>query len=138
MSHSRKRLCIEIDGAARGNPGPAAIGVVIKDESGVTLAEISRRIGKATNNQAEYQALLCALAEAAKLGADQVDIRSDAELLVKQIGGKYRVKSNHLKPLYERAKLMLQKLESFSLEQISREQNAAADALANRALDAPR
>ncbi|GAH88486.1 unnamed protein product, partial [marine sediment metagenome] len=87
-----KRVVIYADGASRGNPGPAAIGAVIKDERGRLIASISQRIGKATNNQAEYRAIITALEEADRLGARQVDIKMDSELVVRQINGEYRVK----------------------------------------------
>ena len=130
-----KRLIIYTDGAARGNPGPAAIGVIIEDERGRLVASISQRIGRTTNNQAEYRALIAALEKAVSLGAKQVDIKSDSELVVRQINGSYRVKKAALKPLYQQVKYLIGSLEDFTIAHVSREQNTEADALANRALD---
>ncbi len=128
------RVIINADGASRHNPGPAAIGATIKDEQGRLLASISRRIGRATNNQAEYQALIAALEKAIGLGARRVDIRLDSELVVKQMKGRYRVKNAALRPLYLRVGELLSKLEGFSISSVPREQNAEADRLANAAL----
>jgi len=128
------RVIINADGASRHNPGPAAIGGTIKDEQGRLLASISRRIGRATNNQAEYQALIAALEKAIGLGARRVDIRLDSELVVKQMKGRYRVKNAALRPLYLRVGELLSKLEGFSISSVPREQNAEADRLANAAL----
>ena len=130
-----KNLTIYTDGACRGNPGPAAIGAILQDETGATIPEISRSIGRSTNNRAEYNALIVALDEALNLGAKNVDIRLDSELVQRQIQGKYRVKDANLRPLFQQAKQLLSKFESFSLTHIPREQNKAADILANRALD---
>jgi ribonuclease HI/probable phosphoglycerate mutase len=128
-----KRLVIYTDGASRGNPGPAAIGVVIRDSSGQVVTSISRYIGETTNNQAEYRAIVAALEEAIRLRAREVEINSDSELVVKQIKGQYRVKRPALKPLYRRVKELLGVFDSFSIDVIPREQNREADALANRA-----
>ena len=125
---------INADGASRHNPGPAAIGATIKDERGRLLASISRRIGRATNNQAEYRALIAALEKAVDLGARQVDIRLDSELVVKQVKGKYRVKNAALRPLYLKVGELLSQMESFTISSVPREQNAEADRLANKAL----
>ena len=130
------KLTIYTDGAARGNPGPAAIGVVIKDEKNQPVAHISQRIGFATNNQAEYIAVITALEKAVKMGARQVTIISDSELVVKQLKGKYRVKKDSLKPLYQRVGQLMGSLESIVINHIPREQNRQADQLANKALDA--
>lgn len=130
-----KKAVIFADGASRGNPGQAAIGVTIKDERGRLITSISQRIGKATNNQAEYRAIIAALEEATRLDADQVDIKTDSELVVKQINGEYRVKKSTLKPLYQQVKQLLSALESFTITHIPRWQNAEADKLANKALD---
>jgi len=130
-----KRVVIYADGASRGNPGPAAIGAVIKDERGRLIASISQRIGKATNNQAEYRAIITALEEADRLGARQVDIKMDSELVVKQINGEYRVKKATLKPLYQQVKQRQGLLEGFTITHILRQQNIEADKLANKALN---
>ena len=130
-----KRVVIYADGASRGNPGPAAIGAVIKDERGRLIASISQRIGKVTNNQAEYRAIITALEEADRLGAKQVDIKMDSELVVKQINGEYRVKKATLKPLYQQVKQRQGQLKGFTITHILRQQNIEADKLANKALD---
>ncbi len=130
-----KKAVIFADGASRGNPGPAAIGATIKDKRGKLITFISQRIGRATNNQAEYRAIITALEEAIRLGAKQVDIKTDSELVVKQINGEYRVKKATLKPLYQQVKQLQGLLESFTITHILRQQNIEADKLANKALD---
>jgi ribonuclease HI len=130
-----KKLIVNADGASRHNPGPAAIGATIKDERGNLVALISRPIGRATNNQAEYRALIAALEKTVELGARQVDIRLDSELVVKQVKGRYRVKNAALRPLYLKVGELLSKLEGFTISNVPREQNAEADRLANKALD---
>jgi len=130
-----KKAVIFVDGASRGNPGPAAIGVTIKDERGELITFISRRIGRATNNQAEYRAIIAALEEATRLGAKQVDIKMDSELVVRQINGEYRVKKATLKPLYQQVKQLQGLLRDFTVTHIPRRQNFEADKLANKALD---
>ena len=129
-----KRLIIHADGASLGNPGPAAIGATIKDEQGNLLARISQRIGRATNNQAEYRAIITALEKAISLGAKHVKVNSDSELVVKQINGKYRVKKATLKPLYQEVKKLQSLLEGFTITHIPRQQNTEADNLANKTL----
>ena len=129
-----KKVVIHTDGAAEPNPGPAAIGATIKDERGRLIASISRPIGRATNNQAEYRAVIAALEKAIGLGARQVTLNSDSELVVKQIQGSYRVKKAALKPLYRRVKELQGLLESLTVSHIPREQNTEADRLANQAL----
>jgi len=124
-----------VDGASRGNPGPAAVGAVIKDEEGRLHSSISKRIGITTNNQAEYTALITALEKAISLGANRVEVKVDSELVVKQIKGIYRVKNAALKPLYQKAKQLQSTLASFTITHIPREQNSEADGLANEALD---
>ena len=94
-----KKVIIYTDGAARGNPGPAAIGAIIKDEPGNVIARLSRRIGITTNNQAEYRAVITALEKAVSLGAKYVILKSDSELVVKQINGRYKIKNAALRPL---------------------------------------
>jgi len=130
-----KKAVIYADGAAEPNPGPAAIGAVIKDERGRLIASISQRIGKATNNQAEYRAIITALEEATRLGARQVDIKMDSELVVRQINGEYRVKKATLKPLYQKVKRLQSQLKGFTITHIPRHQNTEADNLANKALN---
>ena len=129
------RVTINADGASRGNPGPAAIGATVKDEQGKLLSAISARIGRTTNNQAEYRALIAALKEAGRLGATGIDIRLDSELLVRQLTGRYRVKHPGLKPLFEETRRLLAGLAGFTINHIPREENAEADSLANAALD---
>ena len=129
-----KRVIIFTDGAAEPNPGPAAIGATIKDEHGRLITSISQPIGRATNNQAEYRAIIAALENAIRLGASQVDMHSDSELVVRQINGRYRVKNAALKPLYRQVKYLQSLLEGFTITHILRQQNTEADNLANIAL----
>ena len=132
-----KRVVIHADGASLGNPGPAAIGATIKSEQGKLIASISERIGRTTNNQAEYKALIAALEEAIRLGAKQVDISLDSELVVRQINGEYRVRKVALKPLYQQVKRLVGLLEGFTITHIPRQQNTEADNLASIALKRP-
>ena len=124
-----------IDGGSRGNPGPAAYGVVMRDGRGEVVARLKKYIGQNTNNVAEYFALIAALDYAQTHGIRALRVESDSELLVKQMRGQYKVKSEELKPLFERAKKMSQTLEMFRIEHVYREQNREADALVNHALD---
>lgn len=124
-----------IDGASRGNPGPAAYAVVIRDPAGKVVLELAKRIGRETNNVAEYYALLAALDYATSHGIKALRIRSDSELLVRQMHGRYKVKSPDLKPLYERATHLSRQLNYFAIEHVRRELNRDADALGNLALD---
>jgi len=130
------KLFINTDGASRGNPGPAAIGVTLKNADDDLVATISQKIGVATNNQAEYRALIEGLKKAISLGAKEAVIRADSELLVKQLLGQYRVKSVNLKPLYEEAKRLAGGLTNCKIAAIPREDNQEADQLCNKALDA--
>ena len=130
-----RKVVIWVDGASRGNPGVAAIGGIIKDERDKVLGRISRRIGVTTNNQAEYRAIIAALEKAIELGAGYVELRSDSELVVRQIGGRYRVKKAELKPLYQEVKRLQGQMEKCAFIHILRELNTEADKLANRALD---
>jgi ribonuclease HI len=124
-----------IDGASRGNPGPASYAVVVRDPAGKLILELAKNIGRETNNVAEYYALLAALDYATSQGIAALRIRSDSELLVRQMQGRYKVKSADLKPLYERASKMARQLKYFAIEHVRRELNKDADALANVALD---
>ena len=133
---NKKKAIIHSDGAARGNPGPAAIGATIKDEQGKLITSISQRIGNTTNNQAEYRAIIAALEKAVSLDITHVEVNSDSELVVRQIKGSYRVKKAELKPLHQRVKQLQNSLEGFTITHVPREQNVEADKLANRALDA--
>ena len=125
-----------IDGASRGNPGPAAYGVVIRDGGGELVAKLKKYIGRLSNNVAEYYGLIAALDYAQSHKMRALRVESDSELLVKQMRGQYKVKSADLQPLFERAKKMAQGFESFRIDHVYREQNREADALANEALDA--
>jgi ribonuclease HI len=129
-----KRVVICTDGASLGNPGEAAVGAVIEDKQGRLIARISQRIGKATNNQAEYKAIITALREAIRLGAEEVDVRSDSQLLVRQIKGEYRVKNALLKPLYKQIKQLQESLNGFAITHIPGRQNNEAHKLAHLAL----
>jgi probable phosphoglycerate mutase len=124
-----------IDGASRGNPGPASYAVVIRDPAGKIILELAKNIGRETNNVAEYYALLAALDYATSNNISALRIRSDSELLVRQMQGRYKVKSADLKPLHERASKMAKQLGYFAIEHVRREQNRDADALANVVLD---
>jgi probable phosphoglycerate mutase len=124
-----------VDGASRGNPGPAAYAVVIRDPDGHVVLKLAKKIGRETNNVAEYYALLAALDYATSHGIRALRIRSDAELLVRQMQGRYKVKSAHLQPLHERASKLARQLEYFAIEHVPREMNSDADELANVALD---
>jgi ribonuclease HI len=124
-----------IDGASRGNPGPAAYAVVMRDPNGNVILELGKRLGRDTNNVAEYYALLAALDYATGSGIKALRIRSDSELLVRQMQGRYKVKSPDLKPLHERALKLSRQLTYFTIEHVRRELNRDADALANAALD---
>jgi ribonuclease HI len=124
-----------IDGGSRGNPGPASYGVVIRDGRGEIVAKLKKYIGRTTNNVAEYYGLIAALDYAQSHGIRALRIESDSELMVKQMRGQYKVKSEDLRPLFERAKKMSQTFESFRIDHVYREQNREADALANEAMD---
>jgi ribonuclease HI len=130
-----EKLKINTDGASKGNPGRASIGVTIKDEKGKLLKSISQSIGHATNNEAEYQAIIIALKEAKKLGASSVELLSDSELVVHQINGRYRVKKANLRPLYLEVAALAQSFEAFRIRHIPRSLNAQADRLANLAFE---
>jgi ribonuclease HI len=124
-----------IDGGSRGNPGPASYGIVIRDPKGEIIARLKKYIGRTTNNVAEYYGLIAALDYVHSNNIRALRVESDSELLVNQMRGKYKVKSDDLKPLFERAKKMSQALSSFRIDHVYREQNTEADALANEALD---
>ncbi len=124
-----------IDGGSRGNPGPAAYAVVLRDPNGKLILELAKQFGRDTNNVAEYYALLAALDYASTHGIAALRIRSDSELLVRQIQGIYKVKSEDLRPLYERAVKLVRQFRYFAIEHVPRELNREADALANVALD---
>jgi ribonuclease HI len=134
----RPELVIYCDGGARGNPGPAAIGAVVLDPSTkppARLATVSETIGVATNNVAEYRALVAALEAAREFPARRVRVRADSQLLVRQLEGRYKVKQAHLRPYYEQACALLAEYEDVDLAHVPREENTEADALVNAALN---
>jgi ribonuclease HI len=124
-----------IDGASRGNPGPASYAVVVRNADGEVIEKLAKNIGSQTNNVAEYYGLIAALDYATSRNISALRIRSDSELLVRQMQGRYKVKSADLKPLYERAAKMAKQIPYFTIEHVRREYNTDADALANVALD---
>jgi ribonuclease HI len=131
------RLLIHTDGAARGNPGPAGAGAVLRDPDGRILAEIAHGLGRATNNVAEWTAVLLALEEARRLGATHVDLRMDSQLVARQISGAYRVKHPDLQPIHRSVMGLLRALDGYTVGHIPRELNKDADRLSNVAIDAP-
>ncbi len=135
---SRGKPILEVftDGASRGNPGPASIGVVFRMKNGEALAEHCETIGRATNNVAEYRAVVSALEHCQRWQVKRVHLNMDSELIVRQLHGTYRVKSPDLRPLYQQVVFLSKCLEEFRVRHIKRAQNGHADALANRALDA--
>ncbi len=129
------KLILHVDGGARGNPGPAAIGVVVSDAEGNVLDEVAERIGVATNNVAEYRAVLAGLDRALALGAEDVEIVGDSELVARQLSGAYKVKHPALRPLYDDARAALARFRSWHVRTVPRAENAQADGLVNAALD---
>ncbi len=123
------------DGAARGNPGPAAAGFVLDDPAGAERLARGIALGTATNNVAEYKALVEGLSAALALGVEEIAVRMDSELVVRQMTGCYRVKNEGLKPLFKEAQALSSRFRSFAVEHVRREMNSRADAAANRALD---
>jgi ribonuclease H / adenosylcobalamin/alpha-ribazole phosphatase len=130
------RVIVACDGAARGNPGPAGIGVVVTDSDGETLAEIAQGIGEATNNVAEYTAAREGLRRAKELGATDVLLRSDSHLMIEQLAGRYKVRNERLKRLHAEVTEIASGLERVRYEHVRRERNVHADRLANRGVDA--
>ena len=130
------KAILRADGGARGNPGPAGIGVVIEDLEGNVVGEIARGIGVATNNVAEYTALVEGLKLAQAKGVTEVDVRMDSKLVVNQVRGEWKVKNDALRQLAARAERLLRTFDRKSLSYVPREQNAAADKLANQGMDA--
>ena len=126
---------VNVDGGARGNPGPAAIAAVVQDGEGGVLEERGERIGRATNNVAEYRALLLGIERAAALGASDVDLVGDSELVVRQVKGEYKVKDANLRELHAEVKRALASFERWSIRHVRREHNSEADRLVNQALD---
>jgi ribonuclease HI len=130
------KVVVHVDGGARGNPGPAAVAAVASDDSGGELAERNAYIGEATNNVAEYRAVLLALELARDLGANEVEVVNDSELVARQIGGEYKVKQAHLKPLHAQVMDELRGFDRWAVRNVRREHNERADELVNEALDA--
>jgi ribonuclease HI len=130
------KVVVNVDGGSRGNPGPAAVAAVATDPSGEVLAERSKTIGEATNNVAEYRALLLGIALAKELGADEVEMVGDSKLIVEQVRGNYKVKQEHLRPLHTKVKSELVGFSGWSIRHVKRDQNDRADELLNEALDA--
>jgi probable phosphoglycerate mutase len=128
-------IIAHVDGGSRGNPGPAAYGVVIESTHGEPVAAFAKFIGQTTNNFAEYQGLLAALDYALQHGYPRLRVLTDSELMARQISGRYKVRSPDLKPLYDKARDMIARLESFSIRHVYREENREADRLANHAMD---
>jgi ribonuclease HI len=136
-----RRVVVYFDGGSRGNPGPAAIGAVVWDESGeppTRVATVSEYIGEATNNVAEYRAVIAGLEAALESGARRVLVRGDSMLVIEQLRGKWRVKNAGLRPLFEEARALLAQFGEVVLEHVVRAKNTDADALVNAALDAVR
>jgi ribonuclease HI len=131
----RRTLLVHVDGGARGNPGPAAIGVVVSDTDGGVLREVGETIGFATNNVAEYRALLRGIALALELGASEVELVNDSELVAKQLTGAYKVKHPAMKELHAEAAGALRAFDRWRIRTVPRAQNARADELVNEALD---
>ncbi len=135
MTPAHPKLLLHVDGGARGNPGPAAIGVVVSDPDGEVISTLSDTIGETTNNVAEYQALLRGLELAAEHGAREVDVINDSELVARQLTGAYKVKHPAMQELHAQALALLGGFDGWSIESVPRAQNAEADALVNEALD---
>lgn len=136
MNCSGRSLVLYSDGSSRGNPGPAAIGVVMLDGTGTTVGQFSERIGEATSNQAEYRALIAGLELALKLGAKRVDVNLDSELVARQLKGEYKVKNAGLKPLFHQTTQLLKEFNSFTIARLPRGENKRAHKLVRQRLDA--
>jgi len=132
------RVTVNVDGGARGNPGPAAIGVVLRNGDGSVVEEVGERIGEATNNVAEYRALLRGIELAAAHGAQELELIGDSELVVRQVEGRYKVKNAGMKELHAEVKRALGGFDSWSIRHVRRAENADADRLVNEALDGER
>jgi ribonuclease HI len=129
------RLRLYSDGAARGNPGPSGAGAVLVEPGGQVVAKLGKYLGHQTNNYAEYMGLLLGLRHARSLGAKEIEVFADSELLIRQLGGRYQVKSPSLRPLYEEAVKLLNDFSRVKLVHVPREMNAAADEMSNKAID---
>jgi ribonuclease HI len=136
VAGSHRAIVVHVDGGARGNPGPAGIAAVAATPDGEPLAERSQYIGDATNNVAEYRALLLGVRLAEELGARELDVVGDSQLVARQIGGQYKVKHAALKPLYREAMVALARFHRWSIRDVRREHNERADELVNEAIDA--
>jgi ribonuclease HI len=128
-------MVVNVDGGARGNPGPAAVGVVVQEADGEVLEEVGERIGKATNNVAEYRALLLGIERARHHGASELELIGDSELVVRQVKGEYKVKDPALRELHSEVKRELAQFERWSIRHVRRESNSEADRLVNEVLD---
>jgi len=135
VSPGRTALVLNADGGSRGNPGPAGAGAVLADPDGDMVAELQRYLGETTNNVAEYHGLILGLEEALRLGCREITVRLDSELIVRQLQGRYKVKSPKLKPLYAQARKLLAAFAAAEVEHVRREHNREADRLANLAMD---
>jgi ribonuclease HI len=129
------KVVVNVDGGARGNPGPAAIGVVVSDPDGTVIDEVAERIGVATNNVAEYRAVIKGIERAQALGAGELELIGDSELIARQLTGAYKVKHPSMKPLHAQALAALGRFDSWRIRTVPRAQNARADELVNAALD---
>jgi ribonuclease HI len=135
IAQAQTEWLLMVDGAARGNPGEAGAGAAILDENGAIVKEISRYLGHATNNVAEYEALLMGLEALLALGKKRIKVQSDSQLLVRQLNGEYRVKDEKLKLLFQRASTLLSQFSTYRILHVPRELNKLADRLANRGID---
>jgi ribonuclease HI len=135
LAEAPGKVVVNVDGGARGNPGPAAIAAVVQSPEGEVLAEHGERIGEATNNVAEYRALLLGIAQAVELGAGEVELVGDSELIVKQVRGEYKVKDATMRELHAQVKRALASFDRWSIRHVRRELNAEADRLVNEVLD---
>ncbi|UGS35875.1 ribonuclease HI family protein [Capillimicrobium parvum] len=129
------KLVVHVDGGARGNPGPAAAAAVLSEPGGEVVDEAAEVLGEATNNVAEYRGLLLGLRRARELGATEVEVVNDSQLVARQVGGEYKVKHAAMKPLHAEAMALLGGFEAWSIRSVPRAQNARADELVNAALD---
>ena len=136
MPRVPKQVVVNFDGGSRGNPGPAAIAAVVTDPAGDELAERSETIGEATNNVAEYRALLLGIELSRELGAERLELVGDSMLIVQQVRGEWKIKQAHLRPLREQVVKALYEFDSWSISHVKREENSRADELLNEALDA--
>jgi ribonuclease HI len=135
MGAAKGALRVNVDGGARGNPGPAAIAAVVQDGSGEVLEERSEAIGTATNNVAEYRALLLGIERAAALGAKRLELIGDSELIVRQVKGEYKVKDEALRELHRQVRAALGSFDEWAISHVRREENEEADRLVNEELD---